>query len=632
MTYFLNKISSGGLVGLLMSLATVLTLAACGGGGGSPGTTVGAGSASTPPTPTTPVVPPAPTILLELVDSTGAAKTSITTSSPLTARATVKDAAGKPIANTIVGFAVGPDLTVIAPAAGTAMTNAAGVATVNLSIKNLTVAQTQSGAADTVSATVTVGDQALLAKAIYSLGTSAITLRLAAPNPATIRLNAYDTTPVKVDVLADGVLYTAQPVTVNFSSSCANSRADMPATATTINGQAQVTYRDKGCGTTDVVTASVAGAQPVTATLVIAPPLAASIGFVSGTPSDKSIVIKGAGGTGRTETAVLTFRALDNFGQPLPNQKVNFTVQSTEPVTLQSSSAITGTDGQVIVAVSSGDKPTTFRVIATLPTGQSTISDTITVTTGQPVQAAFSVSAETYNIEGWTIDNVKTKINILIADSSGNPVADGTPVVFQTDSGAIGSSALGGCVTANGGCSVDFRSQAPRYDASNTLGKRAGMATISVSSTSGTINLADKIGVFLSGSSAVNVVAFPSGPLSTASCGNFSLALQINDVNFNPMPSGTTIAAINTDKVTVGTIIPSVVPSVGPRTASGFATIDPMAMAPRQGSVHFIPVKPDATACNAAGTNRGLGTFGITITSPSGIATIYNFSLSFPTL
>ncbi len=77
------------------------------------------------------------TILKALVDAAGTPKSSITTSSPLTVVATVKDASGKPIANTIVAFAVGPDLTVISPAAGTALTNASGVASVTLAIKNL---------------------------------------------------------------------------------------------------------------------------------------------------------------------------------------------------------------------------------------------------------------------------------------------------------------------------------------------------------------------------------------------------------------------------------------------------------------------------------------------------------------
>jgi hypothetical protein len=63
------------------------------------------------------------------------------------------------------------------------------------------------------------------------------------------------------------------------------------------------------------------------------------------------------------------------------------------------------------------------------------------------------------NIEGYNYDDTQTAVSLLLADQFGNPVADNTPVVFQTDSGAIGSASRGGCNTQNGGCAVTFRSQ-----------------------------------------------------------------------------------------------------------------------------------------------------------------------------
>jgi hypothetical protein len=69
-----------------------------------------------------------------------------------------------------------------------------------------------------------------------------------------------------------------------------------------------------------------------------------------------------------------------------------------------------------------------------------------------PTQTSFSLSAASYNIEGYNYDDTQTAVSLLLADQFGNPVADNTPVVFQTDSGAIGSASRGGC-TQNGGCS-----------------------------------------------------------------------------------------------------------------------------------------------------------------------------------
>lgn len=615
----LKKISLTKLKHIGIGALAAVMIAACGGGGGSPGTTIGTGTG----TGTGTGASTAASITLALVDTNGQAKSSVTSGSPLVARATVVDASGQPVSNTIVTFATGGALTSLAPSSGSVATNSLGVATISIAPKDLMTAQSQAGSADTVTATATVGDQALIKKSVFSIGASAITLSLISPNNGVINLKAYDTTSIKVDVFADGVLYKSQPVTVNFSSACAGTKADLPASTSTVNGRAQVVYSDKGCGADDVVTVSVAGAPSVTATLKIAAPVAASIGFVSATPSDKAIVIQGAGGNGRTETANLTFKVLSTNGAPLPNEPINFTVTTTQPVVLQSTSAITDSNGNVSVAVNSGTLPTTFRVNAMLANSPaiSTISDTVTVTTGQPIQAAFSLSVGSPNIPGWNHDNEKTNVNILLADQSGNPVADGTPVVVQTDSGAVGSSSIGGCTTINGACSVDFRSQNPRYGVGNTAGKVPGLATITVSTTSALYTLSDTVGIYLSGDDAVNVRNVATGALVspsltnnlvTSSCGNFSLRLSLADLNGNPMPEKTTVESANPTDVTIGEIIPAAVPKT---TGS---------------SVHTIPVKPDTTKCNVAGVSTATGTFDVKITSPLGAPKLYSFSLTYP--
>lgn len=606
------------------SILLSLSLAACGGGGGSAGSTgtAGAGgtSGTTPtptptPTTTTPVVSGA--VTLSLVDSKGVASQSLTNANPLTAKATITDATGTPVANTVVTFATGGTLSVLSPASGAVLTNASGVASVTLAPKDLATAQTQSGAADTVTATATVGTQPLSAKQNFNLGNTAVTLSLA--SSAAVSLNSYATTAIKVNVLANGVLYTAQPVTVNFTSGCAGTgQATLAATATTVNGQAQVVYADKGCGGTDVVSISTAGAPAVTSTLTIAPPVAASISFVSATPSDKAIVLKGSGGNGRVETATLKFLALDSSGKPLPNQLIDFTVNPLNVVNLLTTQATTGADGTVLVTVNSGTTPTTFRVIATYDSTPSisTISDSVLVTTGQPIQAAFSLSATTLNIAGWDHDNVTTDVNILLADNNGNPVADGTPVLFTTDSGSIGSASSGGCNTVNGGCSVKFRSQNPRFGMGTTpalspAGK-AGIATVAVSTTSALYSLNGSIGIVLSMDNPV----VPAGTtaLSTTSCAPYSLQLKPIDGNGNPLPAGTTIASANVGtKLTIGTIIPAAVPNS--QTAIS----------------HTIPVIPGSTCKSPGGTTTLTDYFDIVVTSSLGIATPYHYSFTYPT-
>jgi hypothetical protein len=313
-------------------------------------------------------------------------------------------------------------------------------------------------------------------------------------------------------MLANGAKYTAQQVTVNFSSACVTAgKATLAATATTNNGTVQAVYRDQGCGNNDVITANADGvATAATGSLTIATPSASSVQFVEAIPTDKSIVIRGQGGINRTETATLRFRVFDVFNRPLAGKQVNFSVVPNGAVKLNKVTDSTDQNGEVITTVNSLDTPTTFRVQAVLPgtatAGRadiSTASDSIVVTTGLPVQRAFSLGVSQGNVDGWSYNSGTATpaavVTVLLADGFGNPVADGTPVVFQTNLGAVGSSSTGGCTTVNGGCSVPFRTQNPRVATPGTPATpcntgtgsspdttRTGVATICASTTDGT--------------------------------------------------------------------------------------------------------------------------------------------------
>jgi len=495
--------------------------------------------------------------------------------------------------------------------------------------------------------------------------TPTISLSLVAPTTTTTSLVAYASTSITVKVLSNGAADTAS-VSVTFASPCATSgKASLPASATTTNGEVTVTYTDKGCSATDVVTIGTTGATSITETYVVAAPIPASIEFVSAVPATDAIVIAGSGGNGRVETATLTYKVLDTEGNPLPNQTVNFSLVPARAVTLQTTSGLTDSTGQVVATVTSLSTATTFRVIATLPSGQSTMSDTITVTTGQTNPEALSLSVVNFNIEGWDYDNITTTVDVLLADTNGNPVADGTPVVSQTDSGAIGTSAIGGCVTTNGACVLSFRSQNPRYGAGALAvpsGKRAGLATVTVSTTTANLPTAisGQVGIYLSGSSAAsaiatvdptsgNTVVAPSGTISwytvkVANCNPTSLTLQVNDVNNNPLPStsslavtavakGTTSTGTANPLLVVGSIFPTAVPLVGPDVANPLVPV-------YQGSYHTISFTPGANCKTVTGGGAYLtntdgsmnldGEFDILVTSPKGIQSIVKAYVWYP--
>ena len=613
-----------------LTLIAAAALSACGGGGGNPGSVSAPGGASggtsptTPTTPTTPVVPAAPTVTLAMASTGGQASNSLSGATPLTVQATVKDASGNPVKEAMVTFATDASLAVFSPSAGTASVNGATI----VGERNFQV-----GATTLSFGTVTTG----------------------AP-----QIQAYNSTDITVPVLAGGAPYPNQ-VNVNFTSACVIAgKATLAATVATNNGVAKTVYRDKGCANDDVITVTADGVSvPATVPLKIAPPPAASVQFVSADPIEKSIVIRGQGGINRTETATLKFRVFDIFGSPLPRRDVTFRVSDPALVTLNKSTDTTDENGEVITTVNSGSVATSFRVFATLPNTASatrpddisTTSDSIVVTTGLPVQRAFSLTAENYNLEGLNKDssptNPATRVQVMIADSFGNPVPDGTPVVFQTNMGSIGSSDKGGCSTVNGGCSVDFRTQDPRSHeknqpatpcntGSNPLvsddSARAGLATVCASSSDGTNTIFSKIGLFFGGSSASRVY-MDGNPLGSGvtdlgtvrAADSKVFVLQLNDINLNPMPFGTRVEVTNAVNASAAAVVPATVPNIYPHNDSA-DDITGNNVSGRQGTSHTFSISnPNAASCTAPVT----ATFNVTVTTPGNVVTTIPFKLTF---
>jgi len=190
--------------------------------------------------------------------------------------------------------------------------------------------------------------------------------------------------------------------------------------------------------------------------------LAKGVNFVSAVPADKSIVIAGAGGNGRSETAILQYKVVDGTGAAVPGVRVTFEAIPANVVTLNSTTGTTDASGLVAASVSSKTTPTSVVVKATVAgAALLTQSDTLTVTTGTAVPAAFDLSASKH-VLNLNLSGDSSTIRIAVADANGNPVADGFPVVATTTYGRVGSSDRGGCTTVNGICEVEYQVQNPR--------------------------------------------------------------------------------------------------------------------------------------------------------------------------
>ena len=116
-----------------------------------------------------------------------------------------------------------------------------------------------------------------------------------------------------------------------------------------------------------------------------------------------------------------------------------------------------------------GDVATVVRVLASVDDGNgiqvSSVSDLITVTTGLPDQNSISLSIGDCGGEGSFVvdggmntDGLCRTLTVAMADKFNNPVVDGTSAE-SPEYGAI----VGSCTTLAGTCSVEWRSQEPRF-------------------------------------------------------------------------------------------------------------------------------------------------------------------------
>lgn len=260
---------------------------------------------------------------------------------------------------------------------------------------------------------------------------------------------------------SSGSLYST-PVDVTFTSTClASGQATLTSPVTTIGGLAISTYAAKGCSGSDTITATatVDGTSlSATGTVTVAAASIGSIQFDSVTPN--TIAIKGTGGAGRTETATVIFKVLDETGGPVSGQDVTFSLDTTVgEITMTPPTAKSGVDGKVQTVVQAGTVQTSVKVKATLDSlGISTTSDSLVISTGLADQDSFSLSASMLSPEAWGYDNETVTITARLADRYNNSVPDGTAVAFTTEGGSVGDS----CNTVNGACSVEWKSQNPR--------------------------------------------------------------------------------------------------------------------------------------------------------------------------
>lgn len=273
----------------------------------------------------------------------------------------------------------------------------------------------------------------------------------------------------------DGSITRLQtPTSVSFTSDCvASNNASIDTPVTSLSGTANSTFQDTSCSGNserdDIIVASTqVGNQTLSASLAftLSRQTLASLSFISAEPTN--IRIKGAGGTGSSESSLVTFMVTSANGQPAAQQQVNFELD-TRVGGLEfangeaSASGLTNSAGLASIRVLAGTVPTPVRVVASATdadTGDTITSQSeqLTVNTGLPQQLGFSLSSSILNPEADSYNGETATLTAYASDSFGNPAPDDTTINFTAEGGQIVPS----CLTVNGRCSVEWTSADPR--------------------------------------------------------------------------------------------------------------------------------------------------------------------------
>jgi len=396
-----------------------------------------------------------------LRDENSVETTAIRADLPGILSATLVDENGDGISGVVVQ--VQGILATFRPENGTVVTDSNGVATVQL------LAGEKTGA-DTLTLTATTTDEILTSLLVYQVNPPALqfgnvsggTLISEALGISSTTLAASATTSITVDILdVDGNTFNT-PIEVDFTSNCVVAgTSTIDTKVSTVNGQAVATYEAKGCQGDDLITATAnySGTEfTATGTVSVASDSAGFIEYISASP--EVIAIKGTGGAGLSETSVVTFRVRGKLGNALPNQLVDFVLNTNVGgISVTPASKTTNAAGEVSTIVQSGSIGTTVRVTAIVnSTNISAQSDQLSVSTGVPDQNSISLAFSTHNPEAFSYDAEEVTVTARLADRFNNPVPDGTAVYFTAEGGSIEP----GCSTTKGACAVTWTSQEPR--------------------------------------------------------------------------------------------------------------------------------------------------------------------------
>jgi|GEM_PF-950923 len=391
-----------------------------------------------------------------------------------------------PFSFTTVAFSKGSNLVKVVGSSNDKLTDGNGQALFALAPASV-------NAAGAVEATVTAQAGPLSATATFTMNVTAGVVTMGTLSISPNQVMKGQAVNISVPVLIDGVTATSNLVSVAFTSNCGTaSPSDALVDGT---GSASAVIQTASSGSCSV-TAS-AGGKLVTGSYKVTAPSANSLQFISAIPE----VIYQKNSTGTTLSTV-KFRLIDTLNAPIQGEVISATLSNKDGGvnfcgTVEPQELTTDSNGEVSYQLCSGTLPTTLVVQAALKSNPTikTTSNKLSVQTGLPTQRFFDLSASLLSINagaGQTIENThtvgtnylsgkSTSVNAFLADRLGNPVPDGTKVVFVTEGGQfVNGGNQSSCILTAGRCSVPLVGQEYRPWGSGQSGAdpRPGRVTL----------------------------------------------------------------------------------------------------------------------------------------------------------
>jgi hypothetical protein len=405
------------------------------------------------------VITGSPTMDISLVDVNGVTigSKALSQTAPRFLKVALKNKAGAAAPYTRVTVALDAPEAVLVPASGIAFTDDTGVMLIRISPASV-------GAAGGVVATATASVESVaLSKALDLAITSGIVaLSDFSVSPASVQQGQSLTVSVAVQV--NGVTAASNSVPVTFTSPCG---AATPSPALVDGtGRASAVLQTTSTGTC-AVTAGTTGNVSLAGSFTVTTPPTTGLVFVSAAPA----LIYQSGSVGVNQSSV-KFKVVNSNNDPVAGTSVAATLTNTnDGITFcgAPTSVTSGADGTVTFSVCGGTVPATVQVRAALVSAPAifTVSNILTVQTGLPTQRFFGLSSSQPNFLAGGYFTTKsngysTTITAYAADRLGNPVPQGTTIVFVTSGGLISSdTGSSSCVVsgATGRCSVTLYGQ-----------------------------------------------------------------------------------------------------------------------------------------------------------------------------